>query len=201
MTYGLAHTLFWYDPETGEIWHKRRPAKLATTMYSGGYEAVSVLENGRRVYYYAHRLAWLMHTGHWPVHELDHINGDRADNRIANLRDVLHKVSLNNRKDHRHTTADMSIAPLPKQPPTEPGRFGIGGLDYDKKYRAWKFIKYHKYDRATRGTWYTRLYDRYEDAARDLVRQLVILYGDDTATRLIDPAKVKYWASGDRRRG
>lgn len=35
----------------------------------------------------AHRLAWLLHYGSWPSRHIDHINGDRADNRIANLRE------------------------------------------------------------------------------------------------------------------
>ncbi|OFZ69081.1 MAG: hypothetical protein A2V79_11715 [Betaproteobacteria bacterium RBG_16_56_24] len=36
--------------------------------------------------YYAHRLAWLYVYGELPTHDTDHINMDRADNRIANLR-------------------------------------------------------------------------------------------------------------------
>jgi hypothetical protein len=36
--------------------------------------------------YRAHRLAWFYVHGEWPPGELDHINGDPSDNRIANLR-------------------------------------------------------------------------------------------------------------------
>lgn len=38
--------------------------------------------------YLLHRLAWLYVYGGWPKTEVDHINMDRADNRIANLREV-----------------------------------------------------------------------------------------------------------------
>ena len=40
---------------------------------------------GRRQYK-AHRLAWFYVYGIWPSDHIDHINGDRADNRIVNLR-------------------------------------------------------------------------------------------------------------------
>jgi hypothetical protein len=45
------------------------------------------------------RLAWLLHFGRWPSEFIDHINGDRADNRIANLRDVPHAANMRNRRD------------------------------------------------------------------------------------------------------
>lgn len=48
--------------------------------------------------YAAHRLAWFYVHGDWPRQQIDHINGNRADNRIANLRDVSARVNSQNRK-------------------------------------------------------------------------------------------------------
>jgi len=48
----------------------------------GGYRSISV--DGIR--YSAHRLAWLHVHGEHPAGEIDHVNGDRSDDRIANLR-------------------------------------------------------------------------------------------------------------------
>lgn len=51
--------------------------------------------------YKAHRLMWLLCTGAWPEFVVDHINGDRHDNRLANLRDVPHAENQRNQSFHR----------------------------------------------------------------------------------------------------
>lgn len=47
----------------------------------------------------SHRLAWFYVHGEWPPETIDHINGDKADNRIANLRCV--SKAINNQNRHR----------------------------------------------------------------------------------------------------
>jgi hypothetical protein len=76
-----------YDPETGLF------SKPATTYPSkAGYLSVSFMGHMWR----AHRLAWRISHGHWPDHEIDHINGMKDDNRLANLRDVTHSENMRN---------------------------------------------------------------------------------------------------------
>jgi hypothetical protein len=93
-----------YDPETGVFtWlrtvkdrktrgghHYSHPAKPNEK----GYIRISI--EGKR--YMAHRLAWLYVHGEWPKDDIDHINGNRSDNRIANLRDIPHKQNSQNRR-------------------------------------------------------------------------------------------------------
>jgi len=45
----------------------------------------------------AHRIVWAMTRGEWPTDEIDHINGDPADNRPENLRQVSHTDNVKNR--------------------------------------------------------------------------------------------------------
>lgn len=58
-----------------------------------GYEQVGI--DGKL--YRSHRLAWLYVHGEWPSGQIDHINGIRSDNRLANLRAVSNQVNGQNR--------------------------------------------------------------------------------------------------------
>jgi len=46
--------------------------------------------------YKAHRLIWLFIYGKWPDDEIDHINRDRLDNRIENLREADRYINMRN---------------------------------------------------------------------------------------------------------
>ena len=88
LTVDLLNHLFEYDKETGNlIWkiQKRgtRKGSIAGTTNSEGYRVITVNYKA----YKAHRLVYLMHKGYLP-RTLDHINNNRSDNRIENLRAV-----------------------------------------------------------------------------------------------------------------
>jgi hypothetical protein len=82
-----AAELLSYDPETGEFrWkvdrRKELKGSLAGTPNSDGYIQITIDYKKYR----AHRLAWLFTTGEWPTHDVDHIDGNVANNSIGNLR-------------------------------------------------------------------------------------------------------------------
>lgn len=84
----LLRSVFQYDPITGIItWvrpscYRIKSGQVAGSVGKKGY--VQVVFDGTQ--YRAHRLAWLLQTGQWPVGEVDHKNGIRRDNRWLNLR-------------------------------------------------------------------------------------------------------------------
>lgn len=77
-----------YDLLTGKFHWARSPCLARKT----GHEAGSPSSDGyyqikfRGTFYKSHRLAWLYVLGRMPELEVDHINGDRGDNRWINLR-------------------------------------------------------------------------------------------------------------------
>lgn len=89
-----------YDRETGIFtWkvmlsNRRKPGDRAGN-YTHGYVEIGI--GGRS--YRAHRLAWLFVYGEWPTGMLDHIDGDRANNAIMNLRDVTNQTNAQNRHE------------------------------------------------------------------------------------------------------
>ena len=87
-----------YDKTTGVVSWDGRQAACAN---SAGYLRLKI---GGRLYY-AHRLAWLAVTGDWPAAGTDHIDGDRKNNRWANLREADQRLNNENlRAPRSHNT-------------------------------------------------------------------------------------------------
>lgn len=92
-----------YDEETGIfIWNEkstRNRGKQAGTVAISGRGYRRILFNKKQIM--AHRLAWFFKFGSVPKTCIDHINGNRDDNRICNLRVVDEHENQTNRDEHR----------------------------------------------------------------------------------------------------
>lgn len=78
-------------------WNTRYAGKEAMTADTGqGYRGGPVM----RISCKAHRVIWAIVHGEWPD-EIDHINGNRADNRIVNLRSVTRSENMLNKAAYR----------------------------------------------------------------------------------------------------
>ena len=102
LTFEYVNSLLHYDPEAGifywknnaGIWGRIKAGSVAgTTDRAQGYVKINI-DNTPRL---AHRLAWLLYYGKFPAHQIDHINGIRNDNRIANLRQATNGQNSRNR--------------------------------------------------------------------------------------------------------
>jgi hypothetical protein len=85
----------------GAMKNYKQYGSIAGTTKASGYRQIKV--DG--MFYLAHRLAWLYEFGVIPDHQIDHIDGDKSNNSISNLRDVTSAVNHQNKKAARTDNA------------------------------------------------------------------------------------------------
>jgi hypothetical protein len=101
-----------YDPESGLLAWKKRPwlrarvhqNKLTSAGLNGaGYKLVQFA--GRKLL--AHRVAFALHHGRWPMPCCDHIDGDKTNNRADNLRECSVSANAHNAKMHHNNASGV----------------------------------------------------------------------------------------------
>jgi hypothetical protein len=86
-----------YNRKTGEL--KRLDRKNSNgSLDKDGYLILKI--KGKQ--YKSHRLVWLLENGKFPDNVIDHINRNKLDNRIVNLRDVPQSVNVENTKRYKN---------------------------------------------------------------------------------------------------
>lgn len=131
-----------YEPHTGLfIWRRRKktdPFNSWAGLRAGAKRDLGyiVIRINYRLYR-AHRLAWLYVHGRWPKGEVDHINGDPSDNRIANLRLATSGLQKSNARRRSDNTS------------------GYKGVWWEKRRKHWVAEIRHKGQRHHLGAFVT----------------------------------------------
>lgn len=107
--------VYGYDPETGLLtWlasnERHKAGDVACRMVSTGYRVTSL----NCLVLRAHRVAFCWWHGAWPTDLIDHINGVKNDNRIANLRQVNQAENVQNILRLRATNTSGFVGAKPK---------------------------------------------------------------------------------------
>ena len=134
VTQKLLKELLCYDEDTGifiwrerdvsfftsemswKTWNTRFAGVVAGSLGGNGYLGIRIFKKS----YKAHRLAWLYVNGSFPHDQTDHIDGDRVNNRIENLREATNTVNQRNRRMLDSNTS------------------GVVGVHWYKRYSKWQ---------------------------------------------------------------
>lgn len=132
LSFARVSELLSYDVATGGLSWKIRRGRQAkgrpagTVNHSDGYVYVQI---DRRLYG-AHRIAWLLAFGQWPPQEIDHRNGVKTDNRIANLRLAAPFQNRQNMMRFRNNTSGHTGVSWSKQNKKWMVKVRRRGIDY-----------------------------------------------------------------------
>ena len=114
LTHQLLESLT-YDPEKGLIfWLSGRRAFFSK--HPKGY----LMGTFKGKKYLAHRVLWLLHHKQWPKGQIDHIDGDRCNNSLSNLRDIPKADNDRNRGKNCNNSS------------------GATGVHWDKRVKKWQ---------------------------------------------------------------
>lgn len=111
-----------YEPETGVLrWIKSPNKRVAIGSKAGSISSFGYIKlKIDKKEYFAHRIAWLLYYKEWPSGQIDHIDNNRKNNAISNLRDCTASQNQRNQKRRKSNST------------------GIKGVYWDANLNKWK---------------------------------------------------------------
>ena len=124
-----------YEPSTGQLFWRERPVEMfpdavAARRWNGAFARKEAFKSNKRGYatgcilyrtLFAHRVIWALVYSAWPSNDIDHISGEKDDNRIENLRVVSGSENMRNKKRYSNNLS---------------GRVGVVFHRRDKRWHA-----------------------------------------------------------------
>jgi hypothetical protein len=113
-----------YEPASGRFFWRCRRAAVREGQETGlcdngkGYRVIGLFGK----LHTAHKIAWALSYGVWPDRDIDHINGDRADNKLSNLRLADRSQNMENAARPRHNVS------------------GYRGVHWSKRAKKWRAV-------------------------------------------------------------
>lgn len=115
ITKEIVNNLFVYDD--GKLFWKSKPSKTSPikignevgTLMGDGYKRTNIFKK----YYAIHRVVFLMKNGYLPE-IVDHIDGNKTNNRIENLREATKSQNAQNKKMHKNNKSGIKGVHLNK---------------------------------------------------------------------------------------
>lgn len=141
LTADQVRTILDYDRNTGQFrrracaaqgkaWNAQWANRAAGYIGGHGYIYICVFSQC----FPAHRIAWLLVYGEWPTDQIDHINGDRKDNRISNLRLATNAQNAANSRRRAHNTSGFKGAFFHKRRNRWMAQIGVNGRQFHLGY-------------------------------------------------------------------
>ena len=128
-----------YSPTAGLLINRKRNTLLeGVTNCNTGYKRTGLHLSGKYISLTYHQLVWVWHKGYWPT-QLDHINGDKSDNRIENLREVTMSENNLNKEHPWRPNTDTGLPGVCYDNGTFTGRVGGRKIHINDPYKVFFF--------------------------------------------------------------